>query len=149
MPRADKTKVLLESQGSDDAGIMAVVAKQMQTSWEKKRKDKETKYFTDAQTVLHQCVTEHKEGFLEAVADLNSAYEKFVQDYAGVEDEIRKLLIQLSLEQQKLVTLAGKKHEQMAESEKIREREQVRGMAVAKKATEDFHRLTTTLHDHE
>jgi len=149
MPRASNAKALLDSQSSDDAGIMAVVAKQMQSSWEKKRKEKEAKYFTEAQAVLSQYIESHREEYLEAIAEMTNVYEQFVQDYAGVEDEIRKLLLQLSREQQKMLNLAENKSRQMVESEKVRERGQVQGMATAKKAMEDFNRFASMLHPHE
>ena len=78
-----------------------------------------------------------------------------MQEYAVVEDEIRKLLLQLLREQQKICVcvlhyslsdrrrddcirqdLAEAKHKKMVESEKARERGHVQGMAVAKKAME-------------
>ncbi|KAH9916195.1 uncharacterized protein B0H18DRAFT_74566 [Fomitopsis serialis] len=149
MPRTSNAKALLESQSSDDSGIMAVVAKQMQSSWEKKRKEKETKYFAEAQAVLYQYIESHREEYLEAIAEMTTVYEKFVQDYAGVEVEIRKLLLQFSREQQKMLNLAENKSKQMVESEKVRERGQVQGMATAKKAMEDFNRFASMLNQHE
>ncbi|EPS97308.1 hypothetical protein FOMPIDRAFT_1052520 [Fomitopsis schrenkii] len=125
---------------------MAVVAQTMQSSWEKQRKEKEIAFFKNAQNTLDECLASHREDFLGAVADMNAAYEKFVQDYAVVEDEIRKLLLQLSREQQKIRDLAEAKHKKMVESEKVRERGHVQGMAVAKKAMEDFNRLANSLH---
>ncbi|KAI0727782.1 hypothetical protein C8Q72DRAFT_838585, partial [Fomitopsis betulina] len=137
---------LLDSQSSDDTDLMAVVAQKMQSSWEKQRKEKEMAYLNDAQNILDQCLESHREDFMGAVADMSTTYEKFVQDYAVVEDTIRKLLLQLSREQQKIRDLAEAKHKKMVESEKARESGHVQGLAVAKKAMEDFNRLANSLH---
>ena len=106
-------------------------------SWEKQRKEKEARYFKDAQSILDECVSRLRAGLdpplnschssphagrsswaLFMICKLvfvnhripddtqysgrNTAYENFVQEYAVVEDEIRKLLLQLSREQQKI-----------------------------------------------
>ncbi|KAF9813291.1 hypothetical protein IEO21_05675 [Rhodonia placenta] len=124
---------------------MTVVAQQMQNSWEKKRKDKEAKYFQEAQALLTKCIAQRTEEFTEAAEELDDKYEKFVLEYASVEDEIRNLWTQLLKEQQKLLLLAEQKHQGVRECEKERERGQVQGMAIAKKAMEDCSRLVTTL----
>ncbi|KAI0727790.1 hypothetical protein C8Q72DRAFT_838640 [Fomitopsis betulina] len=148
MPRVNKSKALLDSQSSDDTEYMPA------TSWEKQRKEKEMAYLNDAQNILDQCLESHREDILGAIADMNTTYEKFVQDYAVVEDKIRKLLLQLSraAEDPRMyfpmlasqLDLAEAKHKKMVE--KLRERGHVQGMAVAKKAMEDFNRLANSLH---
>ncbi|PCH43038.1 hypothetical protein WOLCODRAFT_153090 [Wolfiporia cocos MD-104 SS10] len=131
---------------------MAAVAQQMQSTWEKKRKEKETKYFQEMKASLDHCVSSDRiltrtTEFREAGDEMNALYEKFVMDCATVEDEIRKLWEQLLSEQRKLLTLAEQKHKRVMESENERERGQVQGMAIAKRAIEDFNKLVTSLRE--
>ncbi|KAI8972545.1 hypothetical protein BD414DRAFT_510325 [Trametes punicea] len=105
-------------------------------SWEKKRKEKETKFLETAKADLEKCIATRVEEYSAAVADLNAAYYKFVLDYAQTDDRIRKLWLQLQHGQQSLATLSQKKHGAMIEVDKEREKGQVKGMAIAKKAVE-------------
>ncbi|KAI0717719.1 hypothetical protein C8T65DRAFT_640555 [Cerioporus squamosus] len=138
MPQSRAEKMSQQYLSSDDTGFMAAVAAQMQSSWEKKRKEKETKYMQTAKADLNACITGRVEEYSGAMVDLNSTYEKFVLDYAQVEDRIRKLWLQLLQEQQKLLALSDKKHKAAVETDTEREKGQVKGMAIAKKAVEDF-----------
>ncbi|KAI0920437.1 hypothetical protein AcV5_010168 [Taiwanofungus camphoratus] len=142
--RLDNTK---QSMSSDDAGVMAAVAQQMQTSWEKKRKEKENTFFQEAKVELSKCVSTRTDKFAEAIEEMNGVYEKFVLDYASVEDNIRKLWAQLLEEQEKLLNLSEQKHRRLIETEKEREKGQVQGMAMAKKAMEDFNQLINLLNE--
>ncbi|KAL1938933.1 hypothetical protein VTO73DRAFT_11086 [Trametes versicolor] len=143
--KADKTSP--QSIGSDDAGIMAAVAAQMQTSWEKKRKDKESKFLQSAKPAYFVQTTGRLEEYNAAVGDLNNAYERFVLEYAQVDDQIRKLWLQLQQEQHKLLLLSERKHKSMSDNDREREKGQVKGMAITKKAVEDFGKLITSLED--
>ncbi|OSD03657.1 hypothetical protein PYCCODRAFT_1434045 [Trametes coccinea BRFM310] len=136
-----------QSLGSDDVGIMAAVAAQMQSSWEKKRKEKEAKFLQMAKADLDKCVTARLDEFNVAVAQLNGAYDKFVMEYAKADDKIRKLWLQLQHEQEKLLMFSEKKHKAMSDNDRERERGQVKGMAVTKKAVEDFGKLITSLEE--
>ncbi|OBZ74415.1 hypothetical protein A0H81_05376 [Grifola frondosa] len=111
----------------DSTGIMAAVAQQMQSSWEKKRREKEAKFLQISKVELEKCITAKRDEYTNAVADMERIYEKFVLEYAQVEDDIRKIWIQLLKEQQKLLALAEHKHKQMLASEKEREKGQVKG----------------------
>jgi len=122
---------------------MMVVAQQMQTSWEKKRREKETKFLQVAKAELDKCISARSTEFAKAVAEI--IYQKFVTDYAVAEDEIRKIWLETLAEQQTLPTTAEKKHKAYIESDKQRERGQVQAMAVVKKAVEDAHRLISSL----
>ncbi|KAH9948470.1 hypothetical protein B0H21DRAFT_235023 [Amylocystis lapponica] len=139
--RSDKSQLSQHSSGSDDAGIMAVVAQQMQSSWEKSRKEKEAKFFQEAKAGLNHWTIATSDEYSRAIAEMNGIYEKFVSDYAAVEDDIRKIWVQLLKEQQTLLVLAEKKHKHMIESDKEREKGQVQGMAIAKKAMEGLDML--------
>ncbi|KAI0759112.1 hypothetical protein C8Q74DRAFT_1301937 [Fomes fomentarius] len=139
------TRSRMDKQLSDDAGIMAAVAAQMQSSWEKKRKDKETRYLQNAKEELDKCISGRLEEYITAIVELNGVYENFVIQYAQVEDQIRKLWLQLLQEQQKLLSLAEKKQESAVVNDKDREKGQVKGMAIAKKAVEDFGVLISSL----
>ncbi|RDX44100.1 hypothetical protein OH76DRAFT_1409469 [Lentinus brumalis] len=145
MPQSRADKLSQQYLSSDDTGFMAAVAAQMQSSWEKKRKEKETKYLQMAKADLNACIGGRLEEYSAAMTDLNSTYEKFVLDYAQVEDQIRKLWLQLLQEQQKLLALSDKKHKAAGETDKEREKGQVKGMAIAKKAVEDFGYLISSL----
>ncbi|KAI0742731.1 hypothetical protein C8Q80DRAFT_1190498 [Daedaleopsis nitida] len=132
----------------DDAtgpGLLATVATQMQSSWEKKRKERESKYLHNAKEELEKCIFGRSEEYTDAITELNSAYEKFVFEYAQVEDDIRKLWMQLLQEQQKLLALSERKSKAARENDEERERGQVKGMAVAKKAVEDFGHLISSV----
>ncbi|KAH9856429.1 hypothetical protein C2E23DRAFT_517320 [Lenzites betulinus] len=144
MPKRTE-KASPQSVASDDAGIMAAVAAQMQTSWEKKRKDKESKFLQGARHDLDKCIAGRLEEYSAAVADMNAVYEKFVLQYAQVDDHIRKLWLQLQHEQQQLRALSEKKNASMVANDREREKGQVKGMAIAKKAVEDFGKLIATL----
>ncbi|KAI0668840.1 hypothetical protein C8Q78DRAFT_1043269 [Trametes maxima] len=126
---------------------MTAVAAQMQNSWEKKRKEKETKYLLSAKAELDKCISGRLEEFSRAIADLNTAYERFVFEYAQTDDNIRKLWLQLQHEQNKLLMLSEKKHKTMLDNDREREKGQIRGMAVAKKAVEDFGSLIYSLEE--
>jgi len=130
---------------SDDAGLMAVVAQEMQSSWEKKRKEKEGRFLQQAKSELDACISSTTAEFADAVTEIDGIYEKFVFDYAAVEDEIRQIWVQLLAEQQKLLRLAEQKYKSTAEHENEREKGQVQGMAIAKRAMEDFNRLIQSL----
>ncbi|KAM5530840.1 hypothetical protein V8D89_015484 [Ganoderma adspersum] len=122
--------------GSDETGLMAAVATQMQTSWEKKRKEKETKFIHNAKQDLDKCLSDRIEEYVAATTELNSAYEKFVLDYAQVEDQIRKLWLQLTHDQQKLLDVSKKRQKETQHNDSEREKGQVKGLAIAKKAVE-------------
>ncbi|CDO75462.1 hypothetical protein BN946_scf184823.g16 [Trametes cinnabarina] len=126
---------------------MAAVAAQMQSSWEKKRKEKEAKFLQSSKAELDKCVAARLEEFGVAVAQMNGAYDKFVEEYARVDDQIRKLWLQLQHEQQKLSTLSERKHKAMVDNDRERERGQVKGMAITKKAVEDFGKLIASLEE--
>ncbi|KAI0351600.1 hypothetical protein OH77DRAFT_1429422 [Trametes cingulata] len=147
MPSRRDDKLSQQSHSSDDAGIMAAVAAQMQTSWEKKRKEKETRFLKDAREEVDKCITVRLEEYSAAVADINAAYDRFVLEYAHVEDHIHKLWLQLQQEQNKLLMLSEKKHKTIVANDREREKGQVKGMAVAKKAVEDFGKLTASLEE--
>lgn len=84
----------------------------------------------------------------------NDAYERFVLEYAQVDDQIRKLWLQLQQEQHKLLVslfisvgcangltvvaqlLSERKHKSMTDNDREREKGQVKGMAITKKAVE-------------
>ncbi|KAI0370845.1 hypothetical protein BV20DRAFT_965894 [Pilatotrama ljubarskyi] len=126
---------------------MAAVAAQMQTSWEKKRKEKETKFLQEARAELDKCITTRLEEYNAAIADINATHEKFVLEYAQVEDHIRKMWLQLQQEQSRTLILSEKKYKEMADNDRDREKGQVKGMAIAKKAVEDFGKLTCSLEE--
>ncbi|EMD35078.1 hypothetical protein CERSUDRAFT_96991 [Gelatoporia subvermispora B] len=125
------------------------VAQQMQASWEKKRKDREAKFLQAAKAEIDKCSSSRVDEFANAIAEMNNVYEKFVTDYTAVEDEIRKIWVEILGEQQALPTLAEKKHNTYIEHDKQRERGQVQGMAIAKKALEDYSRLISSLEPSE
>ncbi|KZT05206.1 uncharacterized protein LAESUDRAFT_233519 [Laetiporus sulphureus 93-53] len=147
--RSSRNTLSQQSLSSDDANIVAAVAQQMHTSWEKKKKEKENKFARDAKSSLDRCVSNRATEYAEAMAEFNEVYEKFIMDYAAVEDEIRNLWVHLLREQQKLLVLAEQKHKRVVESEKVRERGQVQGMAMAKKAMEDYIQLANSLRNVE
>ncbi|KAI0830188.1 hypothetical protein BC628DRAFT_984602 [Trametes gibbosa] len=147
MPKKTLDKTSPQSVGSDDAGIMAAVAAQMQTSWEKKRKEKESKFLQSARNDLDKCITGRLEEYRAAVTDMNAVYETFVLQYAQVDDHIRKLWLQLQHEHQTIQALAEKKNTAMVSNDLEREKGQVKGMAIAKKAVEDFGKLVGTLEE--
>ncbi|KAI0656318.1 hypothetical protein C8Q70DRAFT_347109 [Cubamyces menziesii] len=147
MPGKKADKASQQSHSSDDAGIMAVVAAQMQTSWEKKRKEKETKFLQSAKSDLDKCIASRLEEYNTAVAEINAAYDKFVLEYAQMDDHIRRLWLQLQQEQQKLLALSEKKNKTMSDNDRDRETGQVKGMAIAKKAVEDFGKLVASLEE--
>ncbi|KAI0632886.1 hypothetical protein C8Q77DRAFT_1120311 [Trametes polyzona] len=147
MPANRANKASPQSVGSDDTGIMAAVAAQMQSSWEKKRKEKESKFLQSAKAELKECIAGRTEAYNAAIADLNGAYERFVIEYAQVDDEIRKLWTRLQQEQQKILSLSEQKHRGMLERDRERENGQVKGMAITKKAVEDFGRLIGSLEE--
>ncbi|PIL25918.1 hypothetical protein GSI_11671 [Ganoderma sinense ZZ0214-1] len=121
---------------------MTAVATQMQTSWEKKRREKEARFIHNAKQDLDKCLSERIEEYAAATAELNSAYEKFVLDYAQAEDRIRKLWLQLAHDQQKLlariVDISKKRQKANEINDSEREKGQVKGLAIAKKAVEDI-----------
>ncbi|KAI0651274.1 hypothetical protein C8Q79DRAFT_932478 [Trametes meyenii] len=147
MPSNKTDKLPQQSLASDDAGIMTAVAAQMQNSWEKKRREKETRFLHGAKADLDKCIAGRLEEFSTAIADLNTAYEKFVFEYAQADDNIRKLWLQLQHEQNKLLILSEKKHKTILENDGEREKGQVKGMAIAKKAVEDFGNLISSLEE--
>ncbi|KAJ8482558.1 hypothetical protein ONZ51_g5284 [Trametes cubensis] len=129
------------------AATMQVVAAQMQTSWEKKRKEKKTKFLQSAKSDLDKCIASRLEEYNTAVAEINAAYDKFVLEYAQMDDHIRRLWLQLQQEQQKLLALSEKKNKTMSDNDRERETGQVKGMAIAKKAVEDFGKLVASLEE--
>ncbi|KAH9893949.1 hypothetical protein C8Q73DRAFT_693890 [Cubamyces lactineus] len=147
MPGNKGDKASQQSHSSDDAGIMAVVAAQMQTSWEKKRKEKETRFLQTAKSDLDKCIASRLEEFNTAVAEINAAYDKFVFEYAQVDDHIRRLWLQLQQEQQKILTLSERKNKTVSDNDREREAGQVKGMAIAKKAVEDFGKLVASIEE--
>ncbi|OCH91325.1 hypothetical protein OBBRIDRAFT_792374 [Obba rivulosa] len=145
MPSKSVTQLSQQLASSDDGAMMLAVAQQMQTSWEKKKREKEARFLQTTKAELDKCISGRIDEFANAVAEMNSIYEKFVTDYAAVEDEIRKIWVQILGEQQTIPTIADKKQTANIESDKQREREQVQGMAIAKKAMEDYNRLICSL----
>ncbi|KAI1790598.1 hypothetical protein LXA43DRAFT_486213 [Ganoderma leucocontextum] len=129
----------------DDTGLMAAVATQMQTSWEKKRKEKETRFIHNAREDIDKCLADRNEEYAAATTELNRAYEKFVFDYAQVEDQIRKLWLQLVHDQEKLLDISNKRQKANETNDSEREKGQVKGMAIAKKAVEDFSVVISSL----
>ncbi|CCM02115.1 uncharacterized protein FIBRA_04192 [Fibroporia radiculosa] len=118
-------------------------------TWEKKRKEKEAKFFQEADIGLNKCISTRVDEFTNAVNEMNGVYEKFILDYAGIEDEIRKIWTELLREQQRLRVLSEQKLNRVSAGEQERERGQVQGMAIAKKAMEDYTRLVTALRPSE
>ncbi|GBE87138.1 hypothetical protein SCP_1003850 [Sparassis crispa] len=142
---AKESKLSQQSVSSDDAGLMAVVAQEMQTSWEKKRKEKEGRFLQLAKNELESRISATTDELASTVAEINGIYEKFVLEYASIDDDIRRIWVELLREQQRLLVLAQQKHKFMAERDKEREKGQVQGMAIAKRAMEDFNRLISSL----
>ncbi|KAH8101248.1 hypothetical protein BXZ70DRAFT_118747 [Cristinia sonorae] len=140
------TKAPPPSQDSDDNGMMELVAKQMQSSWDKKKKEQEEKFLATAKTELLKCAKSRVEEVVDATKQMDSIYEQFLMDYAGICDEIRHILTTMREEQIKMTKLIQSKHTSMRDSEKEREMGQVRGLATAKKAIADTHDLIETLH---
>ncbi|TBU59875.1 hypothetical protein BD310DRAFT_923900 [Dichomitus squalens] len=136
-----------EPHNADDTGFMAAVAAQMQSSWEKKRREKESKFVRHAKEELDKCLLARIEEYTAAVTEINGAYDKFVFEYAQVEDHIRKLWLELQQEQQALLVTSEKRHKLAVEREGEREKGQVKGMAMAKKAVQDFSAVISSLED--
>ncbi|TCD60200.1 hypothetical protein EIP91_010550 [Steccherinum ochraceum] len=135
MPRTNKLPV--QSQDSDDAGMMELVAQKMQTSWEKKRKDQEQKFLQGAKTELAVCGNGHAEEFASAIKQMDSIYEQFLMDYATICDDIRRILTGIAEEQKKFMTVMTRQQKSVIESDKEREASQINGLAMAKKAIAD------------
>ncbi|EPQ55784.1 hypothetical protein GLOTRDRAFT_138576 [Gloeophyllum trabeum ATCC 11539] len=144
---ADEVLVLSQQSGSSDdhGNMLAVVAQQMQVSWEKKKKDKEAKFLQVAKREVDKIVTQHADRFSNAVEEINTVYEQFVAEYAAAEDEIRALWTAIAKEQQAFIELAMEKKESGLHREKEREESQLDGMASCKRACEDLGSLITSL----
>lgn len=141
----NSAKLPQPSQDSDDNGIMELVAKQMQSSWEKKKKEKEQKFLELAQAELLRSGAMRADEFADAAQKMDSIYEQFVMEYAGVCDDIRRILTAMHDEQKKFLTIVQQQKYALAQSDKEREMGQVRGLAIAKKALTDYGRLIETL----
>ncbi|KAF7795196.1 hypothetical protein EIP86_006345 [Pleurotus ostreatoroseus] len=103
---------------------------------QKKRKEGEEKFLLGARRELERCGAEHAEAFGDVVEEMQAVYDQFTLDYARAEDAIRAKWAQLLAVQTKCL-----------EADKAREKGQVRGMAAAKKAVEDFGTLVSSLTD--
>ncbi|KAI0087617.1 hypothetical protein BDY19DRAFT_239358 [Irpex rosettiformis] len=135
------------SEGSDDSGLMLAVAKQVQSTLEKKRKDNEVKFLGSAKAELAKSASAEVEEFEDALEDMKKIFDDFVMQHAAAEDEIRVLWEQLLKAHQKFSTFSEKKHASVIKNEKEREKGQVLGMATSKKAVEDCHKLIMSLSD--
>lgn len=125
--------------------MMAAIAQQMQVSMEKKKKEKEAKFFQAAKTELNQMVDDRAAEFVECVAEIDGIYSDFQVAYATTEDDIRRLWIQILEEQKKLQALAVAKRKSNVEREMRREQGHTKALTHARKACEDMERLIVSL----
>ncbi|THH28189.1 hypothetical protein EUX98_g5993 [Antrodiella citrinella] len=70
MAGKNSNKFPQQSQDSDDNGIMELVAKQMQTSWEKKKQEQEQKFLEMAKTDLLRCGATRADEFADAAKQM-------------------------------------------------------------------------------
>ncbi|CAL1702976.1 unnamed protein product [Somion occarium] len=133
-----------QSTSSDDNGIMAAVTQQMQATWEKKRKENEAKFLTLAKAELDRS-DEKADEFIEVTEKMDSIYARFLMDYASISDDIRRIMVALLDEHSSLLELARRKRKTIDEANRQREKGQVQGLAMTKKAVEDCNRLICSL----
>ncbi|KAI0078444.1 hypothetical protein K474DRAFT_1706496 [Panus rudis PR-1116 ss-1] len=124
---------------------MSTVAQQMQTTWEKKKRENETKFIEIAKTDLRYSGSASAKVFASEVQRMNAIYDDFLLEYAGICDEIRKTMVAISDENQAFLCMLQEKINKIAESDKEREKGQIQSMAMAKKAVEDATRLIESL----
>ncbi|KAJ3525303.1 hypothetical protein NM688_g8422 [Phlebia brevispora] len=135
MSRKNDAKPSL-SQSSDDTGFMAAMAQQVQSTWQKKKKENEEKFLQTAKKELEKCGASRAEEFTEVLEEMQAIYEQFAMDYAKAEDSIRAKWQQLLDVQEKCLQYSKNKHTMVVEADKAREKGQVKGMAISKKAVE-------------
>ncbi|GJE99373.1 tuberous sclerosis 2 protein-like protein [Phanerochaete sordida] len=150
MPRETKKKVK-ETQGSEgsDEGFAVTVAQQVQTSWEKKKRENEAKFLAAARAELDACGKEKTACFVKEANDMQVILDRFVSDYAAVEDRIRNLWQELLVAHAASLETSKKHHAAAVDMDQTREKGQVRGMAISKKAVEDCGKLIFSLSESE
>ncbi|KIP11574.1 hypothetical protein PHLGIDRAFT_456401 [Phlebiopsis gigantea 11061_1 CR5-6] len=96
MPRETKKKIsdTQQSDGSDD-NFAATIAQQVQSSWEKKKRESEARFLSTAKAELDRGGRERSREFVKEVDEMQAIMERFVSDYAAIEDKIRALWQQL------------------------------------------------------
>ncbi|KAI0341263.1 hypothetical protein BDW22DRAFT_342948 [Trametopsis cervina] len=147
MPRAKAPEPALSqhSDGSEDSGLMAAVAKQVQSTLEKKKRDNETRFLAGAKAELLKSASAEVSDFEDAINEMKAHFDTFIMQYAAAEDNIRSLWEELLVAHQEYVAGIEQQHAVVVESEVAREKGQVKGMAVSKKAVEDFETLISSL----
>lgn len=137
MPREAKKKLneKQHSEGSDD-NFAATMAQQVQSSWEKKKRENEARFLATAQKELDACGKQKATLFVREAEEMQAILDRFASDYAAVEDKIRGLWQELLVSQSRALESDKKRYAEAIEWDKDREKGQVRGMAISKKAVE-------------
>ncbi|KAK7680862.1 hypothetical protein QCA50_016172 [Cerrena zonata] len=125
--------------------IMSMVTHQLQSNWEKKRKDHEAKFLDVSKAELSQVAADRVEDFTDITSQMDSIYAQFLLEYATVCDDIRRAMVSLLEDQQQLIELVRKKSNGIQEADREREKDHVQGMAVVKKAVQDSNQLLRSL----
>ncbi|KAL5478690.1 hypothetical protein ACEPAI_1967 [Sanghuangporus weigelae] len=141
----DLDPVVQPSQSSSDDGIMANIAQQMQTSMEKKKKEREVRFLQAAQSEFSRILSEKAHELQDGVAEIDKIYVGFQDAYVANEDNIRRLWTAIFEEQLKLHDLVDEKHGSTIEGEKRREKDHIQSLTHCRKACEESQRLIDLL----
>jgi len=142
MSRATNTEQL---EGNDDTGLMAAVAKQVQNTLQKKKKDGEAQFLASVKIELSQCAAVEVKEFEEVLNETNTIFDAFLRSYAASEDTLRALWNRLLTAHRAFQTKSDTLHATVREADKTREKGMVQGMAASKRAVEDAIRVVESL----
>ncbi|EKM52634.1 uncharacterized protein PHACADRAFT_149462 [Phanerochaete carnosa HHB-10118-sp] len=121
------------------------MAQQVQSSWEKKKGESEAKFLAAARAELGSCGKRGAAMFVRETEEMHAILEHFVSDYAALEDKIRGLWQRLLISQANSLESNRKLHVAALDMDQTREKGQVRGMAISKKAVEDCNKFILAL----
>ncbi|KAJ6462433.1 hypothetical protein C8R45DRAFT_1026771 [Mycena sanguinolenta] len=130
-----------QSTGSDDHAIQLAIAQQVMASKEKKRKEHEKRFLQVAKNKLNAERIAAVEEFKNTVDVTGKVYEKFIFDYAAVDDHIRALWMEIKKEEQTLIDIAKKRRVKNRAQYLTTEKAQIGGMGQVREACRDA-RLT-------
>ncbi|KAL5524929.1 hypothetical protein ACEPAF_8798 [Sanghuangporus sanghuang] len=132
----DLDPIVQPSQSSSDDGMMATIAQKMQTSMEKRKKEREVRFLQAAQLEFSRILSEKAHELQDGVAEIDKIYSSFQDAYVANEDNIRRLWTAILEEQLKLHDLVDEKHRSTIEDEKCREKDHIQALAHCRKACE-------------
>ncbi|KAL1661403.1 hypothetical protein GGF50DRAFT_129525 [Schizophyllum commune] len=132
-----------QSSASSDDAFQTAVAEQIMAAQDKKKKEKERRFLTNAGRRIDGETEAAAESFRTSLEEVQTAFSTFVQEYAQVEDEIRRLWTEVG--KIGVGSLAHTRQTVNIEADRARKDAQVAGLAAMAGAGADMDALISLM----